>query len=797
MHLSYSDMSLLTLARQQGPRPATLAITVGLLFGADHQVLAAEHALPWLSQRFDKQPFDSGLKKARGSFAVHGDAYPLTPEQQHTGMAVRVRIASISKTLHLHPPRCWERGVLGLTARPTGPLLRLPLDLQHAFGGAGWADNPEGSGYLADPDSSVGMPLPQIENEHLPLQVPGQTLPIASLRPLPPQCRERRDLWGTCDEHWTARRAPCPPLDCDARWFDEVAQDQCNPGYWAGNEAWCVDGMHPQHAQIRGTLPAFRARVFLKRAAPAQAIEEPPLDLDTVWLFPDVERVLLLYRAEVNVADLDGADIAQLGAVYEHPDAPSETAAACCEKLWPAVKPPPAAMPIPPATVDKDAIIHRMQASINARYAAFAAEQAKVLACAGDVGKRFGKPLNPAEYPATAPNLAALAQRPPAEVRPFNPAALKASIQTSIEHAEAATEKFLDETAVRLNMKPEALREAIRQVEQNAPRPVKTDPMSSLDPLPLPASRKASLRAQLSAGLQEMRETEQQINAKMQALRAKLPAASSVKEQSPRPPAGGDTATPEAGPWTRALLEAAHARGDHLEGARFVGLDLSVSDLAGAVLHRCSFDHCVLAAAHWPGIDLTGSTLKNCDLRQIDLREAQLAKTHLRDCLLDHARLAGAGLHAAAWSGVEGQDIDLTNAHAAELQLDLGCQLPGIRLDNADLANASLQDASLMGASLRGSHLHNALLIRCDLRSSQGYRLDARNADFTGSDLSQIQWVGANLQQARLRKVRLDQADLRDCNLHAVVSEGARGVGARLEGALLSYCRLPEELEHV
>ncbi|UEL25693.1 DUF2169 domain-containing protein [Pseudomonas fluorescens] len=797
MHLSYSDISLLTLARQQGPRPATLAITVGLLFGADHQVLAAEHALPWLSQRFDKQPFDSGLKKARGSVAVQGDAYPLTPEQQRNGMAVRVRIASVSKTLHLHPPRCWERGALGFTARPTGPLLRLPLDLQHAFGGAGWADNPEGSGYLADPDSSVGMPLPQIENAHLPMRVPGQTLPIASLRPLPPQCLERRSLWGTCDKHWTARRAPCPPLDCDARWFDEVAQDQCHSDYWAGNETWSVDGMHPVQAQIGGTLPAFRARVFLKRTAPAPAIEEPPVHLDTVWLFPDVERVLLLYRAEVAVADLDGADIAQLGAVYERVDAPTATAAACCEKLWPSLKPPPAAKPIAPETVDKNAIIQRMQASLDARYAAFAAEQANVLARAGDVGKRFGKRLNPAEYPATAPNLAALTQRPPAEARPFDPAALKARIQASIDHAQAATEQFIDQTAVHLHMKPEALREAIKQVEHNAPRPARTDLLSSLDHLPLPASRKATVRTQLSAGLQAMRETEQQINTKMRALRMKLPAASPLNDKSPPPAASRHSVIPEAGPWTRALLEAAHARGDHLEGARFVGLDLSASDLTGAVLQRCLFDHCVLAAAHWPGIDLTGSTFKNCDLRQIDLREAQLTQTRLRDCLLDQARLAGASLGSAAWSGVNGKDIDLTDAHAAELQLDLGCQLPGIRLDNANLANASLQDVSLPGASLRGSHLHNALLIRCNLRSSHGYRLDARNADFTGSDLSQIQWVGANLQQARLRKVRLDQADLRDCNLHAVTSEGARGLGARLDGALLSYCRLPEELEHV
>ncbi|MFL1551621.1 DUF2169 domain-containing protein [Pseudomonas sp. D47] len=800
MHLTYPDISLLTLARQQGPRPASLTITVGLLYDRDHPVIAAEHALPWLSERFAKQPFDSGLKKARGSFAVHGSAYPLTSEQQQQGMAVRVRVASISKILHLHPPRTWQRGVAGVMPRTTGPLLPLPLDLHHAFGGAGWADNPDGSGYVADPDSCVGTSLPQIEDALSPMRVPGQTLPIATLGPLPPHCLERREWWGTCDAQWTARRAPYPPLDCDARWFDAVPQDQCAPGYWSGNEDWCVEGMHPQHPQVSGTLPALRVRLFVKRTALAHEVEEPTVHLDTVWLFPDVERVLLLYRAEVSVADLDGADIAQLGALYECAGAPCATVAACCEKLWPCVKPTAAAIPTARETVDKEAIIRRMQASIDARYATFAAEQGEVLECAANLGKRFGKTLNRADYPATAPDLAALMPHPAAKTPAFDPVALKARIHTAIEHAHAAAEKFLDQTARRLNMHPEALRQQIKHAEQSASPALKIDPLSSLDYLSLSPQHKASLHTQLSAGLQQMRETEQHIKQTMHALRAKLPGAipgANPLRNAPPPTAHGDHIIPKAEPWTRALLEAAHTRGEHLEGAHFVDLDLSSSDLAGATLQRCVFDRCVLTGAQWLGADLTGSILRHCDLRHINLRDAQLAKSRFNACLLDHAQLGGASLQSAAWSAVKGQDIDLTNAKAADLQLDLDCQLPGIRLDHADLANASLQGASLVGASLRGCDLQNALLHQCDLRSSHGYRLCARNADFTGSNLSHIQWVGANLQQARLRKVRLEQADLRDSNLHAVASEGARGLGARLQGAVLSYCRLPEELNNV
>ncbi|MGX5795657.1 DUF2169 family type VI secretion system accessory protein [Pseudomonas sp. E2-15] len=800
MHLTYPDISLLTLARQEGPRPASLTITVGLLYDRDHPVIAAEHALPWLSERFAKQPFDSGLKKARGSFAVHGSAYPLTSEQQQQGMAVRVRVASISKILHLHPPRTWQRGVAGVTPRTTGPLLPLPLDLHHAFGGAGWADNPDGSGYVADPDSCVGTSLPQIEDALSPMRVPGQTLPIATLGPLPPHCLERREWWGTCDAQWTARRAPYPPLDCDARWFDAVPQDQCAPGYWSGNEDWCVEGMHPQHPQVSGTLPALRVRLFVKRTALAHEVEEPTVHLDTVWLFPDVERVLLLYRAEVSVADLDGADIAQLGALYECAGAPCATVAACCEKLWPCVKPTAAAIPTARETVDKEVIIRRMQASIDARYATFAAEQGKVLECAANLGKRFGKTLNRADYPATAPDLAALMPHPAAKTPAFDPVALKARIHTAIEHAHAAAEKFLDQTARRLNMHPEALRQQIKHAEQSASPALKIDPLSSLDYLSLSPQHKASLHTQLSAGLQQMRETEQHIKQTMHALRAKLPGAipgANPLRNAPPPTAHGDHIIPKAEPWTRALLEAAHTRGEHLEGAHFVDLDLSSSDLAGATLQRCVFDRCVLTGAQWLGADLTGSILRHCDLRHINLRDAQLAKSRFNACLLDHAQLGGASLQSAAWSAVKGQDIDLTNAKAADLQLDLDCQLPGIRLDHADLANASLQGASLVGASLRGCDLQNALLHQCDLRSSHGYRLCARNADFTGSNLSHIQWVGANLQQARLRKVRLEQADLRDSNLHAVASEGARGLGARLQGAVLSYCRLPEELNNV
>src|SRR3546814_15122289 len=78
--------------------------------------------------------------------------------------------------------------------------------------------------------------------------------------------------------------------------------------------------MHPRHACLEGVLPDWRARCFLRHAE-SQALEAVDLRLTTAWLFPDRDRVVLIYQGATDIAEDDGADIDLLMPALDMPGA--------------------------------------------------------------------------------------------------------------------------------------------------------------------------------------------------------------------------------------------------------------------------------------------------------------------------------------------------------------------------------------------------------------------------------------------------------------------------------------------
>ncbi len=886
MQLKNGNASLLYFVRQHDACGSSLIVTVGLLCGNDQVVIPAVEAQKWLAERFAKQAYDHGLQKNRGSFAVHGSAYALSSAQQQ-GMAVRASLGVVSKTLHVFPQRQWRKGLSGWSAEPIGQISSLPVDWQHAYGAKDYPDNPEGMGYIADPDKADGMPLPQIEDPRRPLRAPGEQLTPVSLLPLPPQSSERMTFLGNCDERWKKQRAPFLPLDTDPRWFDEVAQDQCSPDYWSGNEAWSVAGMHPQQAEVSGRLPGFRPRLFVQRRALAEApalpkdqpaitpIEEAKLALDTVWLFPDAERVLLLYRATLRVTDIDGEDLAALGVGVERAGEPGKSSEQWIAELWPqpaalAVETPPADLPNPPDVAQMKAeMLARMQAALDSRYASFAEKQAKVFAQAQQVAAKGGITIDPRLLkPVQAPNLAEIAGNLPAERPAFDPVAHKTALEAKLANIKSAAMQQFEQAAKKMGMDPQAM---LAQAEAHRGSVPPVDPVAAVDRLDLPPSEKAEVRNRVATQVAKF-------NSGIADLKGKLAAQSAtIAAARPKLPALPDLPTPRPRiVWTRELLEASHKAEEKLDGEHFIDLDLSGIDLSGAVLQNCTFENCqfkqaklvtglfsrgrftncdftqadlqqalldsstfkacalrqaklgkaslnavraektpfdaadltqvqapraqffdsTFTGATLPQGDFAGARWQGCDLSGVNLQDAHLAKAQLHACTLDNADLSRSALPASSWSQVTGRAVNLSDANLQNWRIDQGCRLPALNLNNANLTKASLQYAGLENASLRGANLTKALFSRCDLSHADGYHANAASADFTGSNLSHSSWLGANFFEARLRKVSLSNADLRGSNLHGLNSEGAHGNAVRLDNALMTRCRLTEDLAH-
>lgn len=928
MQLNYGDASLLLITRDRNAQGPCVVVTVGLICNADQTLVAADDAQGWLAERFADQPFDRGLKKMHGTFAVQGSAYALTAAQQ-AGMAIRVSVGSLSKTLHVHPPRQWRKGLLGWSPVVCGELTRVPVDLQHAYGAADSPDNPQGIGYTLTPDKAEGLALPQIESERVPLRAPGEAAPVASFLPLLPQSRERHVFMGRCDQAWTRQHAPFLPLDTDSRWFDEVVQDQVQAGYWTGAEAWSVAGMHPQHVEIRGRLPGLRPRLFVEREpldslaaksaiALVQRVEEPRLELDTLWLFPDVERVLLLYRAHIQVRDIDGDDLLALSVGCERAAEPVKSREQWIAELWshPVDSESETHSPEPAPALEQPKEQAQWGIKLESEFSAYSVEHDKHLALAEQAEKLADPAMLTQATEAMTRNLMAYLPKlqmslatvnnvfstrlqPVAAVSPpladdilafvdandfeakIEALAGPNRVENLIADSEAALHRQVEDLAALLDKPVAGL---LSEIEASGLSADESVAKAQIDTL-FSDTHLDEAVAELEASLQQyVEQTANELGIPAAQLLAQVKARDALAqgvEATEAPPAHqgqtDDLPAPTPHEWTRELLAASLKDKWPLDEQRFVALDLAGMNLNDASMRHCVFERCQLSGVSMVGADLSASHFIDCDLASSDLRASRFddalferctmqgvragkasfkeayglecrlegadfegvegqqtqwvecsflnarlqtsdwsgsrwlscdlsgvslvnatgRRTQFQSCLLDTANLARSDFQGASWSGVQGANVDLSDVSLSQWRLDQDCQLPSARFDGADLGGASLQHATLTQSSFRGACLAGAFISHCDMSGSTGYRVDARGADFTASDLSGISWVSANLLEANLRKVNLAGADLRGANLHGVVTEGAKGMGVRLESALLTRCRLMEDLARV
>lgn len=315
MHITKPDDVMLLQGFEKRGDQCYLIATVGYVVEADGRLLSEKDAWQWLAPLFPDEPFDIGLQKRRGTYGVVGAAY--APAGQSVArMALRVRFGKHEKTLHVHGDRLWQQGMTGWYSSKPVPFTHMPVDLAHAMGGADDATNPYGKGLAPEGVDHTGVALPNIEGPDAPVLSIRDRPAMASLGNLPATHPSLAAWAGTFDATWEKHRFPWLPDDVDPRYFDRVAQDQCDDTYWRGDEQWSVEGMHPELPLIKGVLPGLQPQLLWLSGvtSPWASLAVPVLQraefvLDTVWLFPDTGRQVLLYRAALPVQREDGADI--------------------------------------------------------------------------------------------------------------------------------------------------------------------------------------------------------------------------------------------------------------------------------------------------------------------------------------------------------------------------------------------------------------------------------------------------------------------------------------------------------
>lgn len=269
--------------------------------------LAAVQVPVTLADEYHGDPADSSLKqtselhigKPGTDVMLVGSAW--APAGQVIAESwVRVGVAGRQKSIRVFGDRTWSPD--GMPTAPQ-PFEAMPLVWERAFGGVHLLPdrvlaeerNPIGVGFAGKRGAEElnGHPVPNLEDPATPLEQLGQVCTPACFAPGAPHWLPRRALAGTYDERWQRTRAPYLPADFDPRFLSCAAAELAFDRYLQGNEPVEVHGATPD-GPISFNLPMAYLDVQVKVDG---SLERPPVNLETVLIEPDENRLCLTWRA--------------------------------------------------------------------------------------------------------------------------------------------------------------------------------------------------------------------------------------------------------------------------------------------------------------------------------------------------------------------------------------------------------------------------------------------------------------------------------------------------------------------
>jgi uncharacterized protein YjbI with pentapeptide repeats len=811
--------------------------------GADNREFLGEPAQwPEVLKRLPaEQPLDMAMPKPRGEVLAAAIAY--APEGRPvTEMAVRLQLGDIDKRLRVLGDRGWRYGTVPLhSIDAPAPFVQMPIAYPRAYGGLAHPGNPLGCGHTGSRFSAfVGVnqgAMPNLEYPDAPVTGHYKTLTPAGYGPLDTRWSPRKDCAGNYDQRWLKEQSPGLPLDLDWSVFNAAPTDQRIEGYFQGGERYRLEGLHPDKPVIEGFLPTLRVRAFAQRK---ESIEEVALNFDTVWLFPDAELGLALYRGELPVEESDAADLASLLMAYEHQaDAPRSLAhyrEALALRLEgrdalahianeSALKPEPDATTLADRAreqADAEAeVLARSQVLLDAAHAEL-----------GDLGSEPPKAKLPlmgvlpkaalARGDADIAGLLARADALIAKARADGKAKLEALCSAGIPAGSLASTKVeagrADATACAQgasNADPGASENSRLALKDTVPVGHKAgatqagaEAIARAHGIPQRERADGLLDALGDAATPEQR-------AHIEALAGNdLDRLGRRAALDPVPPALSADAAAQLGAEVRRLLRAGESlAGRDLAGADLAGIDLAGADLRGALLERA---------------DLSGANLSHTQLAGAVLTSANLSKARLDGADLDGAGCNRINARGASMKQVRGGKVlaikaclaetDLSGAHLEKL-IAYQADLSGAVCDAAELPGALLLEAPAAGSRWRGARLEKAVFYKADLAAAdfsgatlhccvfaeakaaasiwRGARMEKCffiASDFTAADLSEVQatacgWRDGELRGANLAAGRFAQCDFSKARLHRARLSNARFPGAILQRTQLQGCQ--------
>jgi len=755
--------------------------------------------------------------KPRAEVVVYGSFHAPSGSEVAEGTA-RLRLGDvIDKRIRVTGNREWLRSGVGrLRASDPIPFSSMPLDWAHAFGGPEFEENPDGIGHWPRKAAQQRYPLPNLEYPDSVLQLPDDAIRPAALSPRPLTLPLRRKLAGTFDAYWAKHHEPGYPRDIRPEFFLTAAPDQVLPGYFQGREPFQADGMNPDHARLPGRLPGLRARCFVQQkmggahdTAPPR-FHEVPVQPDTLVLFPELQRAILMHHGKVALSEIDGLDLDYLLAGFEwledDPRPLPHWQAALQRRLDPATgaraildtadicpigwsEPTlEAASTIKPlAPREKGAMPPRLTSLIEkvkgggaaataAAAAAAGASEVKSVAAAADKSDppevkevlqeidkvKDMRPRNQEEAEAFRQQMQVISDKMEALGRNTN--------ADATNQARALAKDFgydydavVAQAQAEAQAEPDILAAKLRDISERA--------KEGLDP---------TVKAKLERGMPK--DLDQQFAAVFQDAKGKQAV---LEKESAHlfPPPQLLAASKQAG--KAKALAAALAAGEKPADQALAGMDFS-----GRKLDGVDFSGANLTGALFVGASLLGANLEDAGLAHADLTRANLTGAKLKGANLNKARLNGTIFAKADLSGFsladqEGRKVSFAGAKLTGANLN-GMTLKGVSFAGADLGKASFNRCVLEDADFSGAKVANTVFLFCRLPEADLRKLGGSGLKFLNCELPGARFCGSEVQKLAVGgTTMLDRADLSGCTLPVCNLSFASMIGARIRDSQL------------
>lgn len=769
---------------------------------------------------------EPGMPKARGEMLVHGAAFAPGGVPRRS-VPVVARVGPIDKALLVHGDRYFTPSREPSEAQP---FARMPIEWSRAYGGPRFPANPLGRGHgESDYMGQRVQLLPNLERPDALVVSPRDRPEPVSLGPLDISWPKRRARAGTYDKTWTETLYPGLAADIDWRLFNLADEDQQLEGFFEGGETFRFDNLHPSRPVLQGRVPTTVARAFVTRStegtdagtaveptqrptdetddeAPAVdpvSIEEVPLSLRTLWFFPEIERLVMVFQGSTEITHPEGADVRHLMLAAEdreHPRPLTHYARALEDRLDPdhghlaslrdhELLPESMAGHVDEGQAAEQALHQTerlMEHNLHRRAVAEHEAMVQRVREAGLDPEQCAPP--PPQPPAPPPSLDEL----PALVEQ-----LQSDADTRQADARARAER--DREALRTQLldqgmpaeEADALLSAAEKGPTGPPKFTADGQRAQIVELlqQVPEGIDAEqLRAALvdDEQYERWKAAEKQLHDTYRAtahLQDPAPALSAERSEQAR--LAVREALEKGVDFGTLDLTGADLSGMSLRGAKMAGAYLESTTLDGADLRGADLRHAVLAHASLVDVRLDEAYLQHANLGGADLRGACLREADLDNAVLMSARLPGAVLHGARLRGADLFRVVLTDADASEIVTEravfLEAEVTGLNLTGARLDEAAFLELDLRGCQFLGAHLSRATFVSCEAPgvTFAGATLD--NARFVQDcDLTEASLAGASLRSTNLRGVLLTEAVL-----DQVTAEGADLSGANLRRARL------------